>query len=263
MVQNLFFWLASLPIIVSAPLVIGSGVVLSLIGSYVASNLYTEAELQGNNTVGGPKFTFIGQVYSVTLLFALVGAWDVYQSARGAVQREAAALIALDTSARVFSDASQEQTREDIHRTIRQYGKAVAEKEWRTMSYGLDDPEATHRYNQMVDLFTSIEPLTASQVAVQQNAVRWLAEISEHRLLRVGTLSNTLIGLIWALILTGALVSIAFTWFFGSANGVAQTAMSAIIAAFIMLHLLVILKLTHPFVGETAIAPYPILQVTQ
>lgn len=260
---NIFLWLASLPMSVSAPLIVGAGVLLSLLGTYVASIFYTELELQGNNTVGAPKFTFIGQVYSVTLALALVGAWDVYQSARDNVQREAAALISLDNAARVFSDPTQTRDQAEIRRTIRYYGRAVVEKEWKTMTFGLENPEVSHRYQRLVELFTSIEPTSASQIAVQQNAIRWLADINEYRVVRVSTLSNTLIGLIWILILTGALVSIAFTWFFGSPNVWAQASMSAIIAAFLMLHLLVILKLTHPFAGETAITPHPFLQVTQ
>jgi hypothetical protein len=79
MEQSFFFWLANLPLALSAPLVVGVGIVLSLVGSYVTSNFFTDVELQDNNAVGAPKFTFIGQVYSVTLALALVGAWDVYQ----------------------------------------------------------------------------------------------------------------------------------------------------------------------------------------
>lgn len=260
---DLFFWLASLPMAVSAPLIIGGGVLLSVIGSYIASNFYTDRELQGNNAIGGPKFTFIGQIYSVTLLFALVGAWDIYQSARENVQREAAALISLDNAARVFSDKTQIPVQAEIRRMIQYYGRAVVEKEWKSMNYGLENPEVSYRYQRLVELFTTLEPTSAVQIAMQQNAVRWLADINEYRVVRISTLSNTLIGLIWTLILTGALITIAFTWYFGSPNVWAQASMSAIIAAFIMLNLLVILKLTHPFTGDTAITPHPFLQVTQ
>ncbi|MDA0369762.1 MAG: DUF4239 domain-containing protein [Proteobacteria bacterium] len=258
MEQSAFFWLANLPLALSAPLIIGGGVVLSLIGTYVASSIFTVGELQGNNTVGAPKFTFIGQVYSVTLALALVGAWDIYQSARDGVQREAVAMVALDGVSQVFSEPSQREIQVELRQTIQLYGQAVVTKEWKTMSRGLDDPEASHRLNRLVKLYTTIKPLNSVQVSAQQNAMRMLEELSRHRISRVSTISHTLIGLIWALVLAGALVSISFTWFFGSTSVVAQAAMSAIIAAFIMMHLLVILKLTHPFAGETAVSPNPI-----
>lgn len=263
MEQSFFFWLANLPLALSAPLIIGGGVVLSLIGTYVVSNLFTDVELQGNNAVGAPKFTFIGQVYSVTLALALVGAWDVYQSARDGVQREAVALVALDGASQVFSEPSQQPTRIEIRRTIRLYSHAVVTKEWKVMHQGLDDPETTLRLNRLIELYTTLNPLNAAQVAAQQNAMRLLENLTRHRVARVTTLSNTLIGLIWALVLVGAVVTIAFTWFLGSPNLLAQAAMSAIIAAFIMMHLLVILKLTHPFAGETAISSNPIRFASQ
>jgi hypothetical protein len=263
MEQSFFFWLANLPLALSAPLVVGVGIVLSLVGSYVTSNFFTDVELQDNNAVGAPKFTFIGQVYSVTLALALVGAWDVYQSARDGVQREAVALVALDRASQVFSEPGQQPTRIEIRRAIRSYGHAIVTKEWKIMHQGLDDPEATRMLNRMVELFTTLKPLNAAQITSQQNAMHLLEDVTRYRVSRVNTLSNTLIALIWALVLVGALVTIAFTWFLGSPNILAQAAMSAIIAAFIMMHLLVILKLTHPFAGETAISSNPIKFASQ
>lgn len=263
MEQSFFFWLANLPLALSAPLIVGVGVMLSLVGTYVTSNLFTDLELQANNAVGGPKFTFIGQVYSVTLALALVGAWDVYQSARDGVQREAVVLKALDGASQVFSEPEQQPARVEIRRTIRSYSHAVVTKEWKTMHQGLDDPEASRRLNRLVELYTTLKPLNAAQVTSQHNAMRLLEDLTRYRISRVSTLSNTLVGLIWVLVLAGAFVTIAFTWFLGSPNTLAQAAMSAIIAAFIMMHLLVILKLTHPFAGETAISPNPIRFASQ
>ena len=263
MEQSVFSWLANLPLALSAPLIVGAGIVLSLIGTYVTSSLFTDGELQGNNPVGAPKFTFIGQVYSVTLALALVGGWDIYQSARDGVQREAAALTALVGVSQVFSEPSQRETQVELRQTIRLYGQAIVRKEWKTMSRGLDNPAATHRLNRLIELYTTIKPMNAVQVTAQQNAMRLLEDVATHRISRISTLSQTLIGLIWSLVLVGAVVSISFTWFFGSSSVVAQAVMSAIIAAFIMMHLLVILKLTHPFAGETAVSPNPIKFATQ
>jgi hypothetical protein len=263
MEQSFFYWLANLPLALSAPLIIGVGVGASLVGAYVTSNFFTDVELQANNAVGAPKYTFIGQVYSVTLALALVGAWDVYQSARDGVQREAVVLVALDRAAQVFSEPAQQPARVEIRRTIRLYVHAIVTKEWKIMHQGLDDPEATQKLNRLVELFTTLEPLNVAQVTSQQNAMRLLEDLTRYRVSRVNTLSNTLIALIWALVLAGALVTIGFPWFFGSPNTLAQAAMSAIIAAFIMMHLLVILKLTHPFAGETAISSNPIRFASQ
>ena len=263
MEQSAFFWLANLPLALSVPMIGGGGIVLSLIGTYVTSSIFTDGELQSNNTVAAPKFTFIGQVYSVTLALALGGGWDIYQSARDGVQREAVALAALTVVSQVFAEPSQREIQVELRQTIQLYGQAVVTQEWKTMSRGQNAPAATHRFNRLVELFTTVKPMNAVQVTAQQNAMRLLEDLATHRMSRVSTLSHALIGLIWALVLVGAVVSISFTWFFGSPSVVVQAAMSAIIAAFIMMHLLVILKLTHPFAGETAVSPNPIKFATQ
>ena len=104
--------------------------------------------------------------------------------------------------------------------------------------------------------------LTAQQ-ALQQNTVEWVREVSENRSFRLTTVSRSLVSLVWVLILLGTVVAIIFPWFFGTVNVVAHGLMSAILVSFLMVHLVVILHLAYPFVGETAISPSAFLAVAQ
>ena len=56
---------------------------------------------------------------------------------------------------------------------------------------------------------------------------------------------------------------IVFPWFLGSANVAIQGLMSAILISFLVMHLIVVLHLAYPFVGETAISPSVFLVVAQ
>lgn len=256
-------WLAGLPVGLAAAVIVGLGVLLSLTGSFIVHRLYTLQELQANNLVGGSKFSFIGEVYAVTLGLVLIGAWNNYVDARDNIQKEAATLGFLRDAASVYDGPDQLSQQAEMRRAIQLYARAVVEKEWRTMSLGVASPEVSLRFQALVDAFTKVEPVNNRQQALQQNTVEWLREVNEHRSFRLTQISRSLIGLVWLLIGFGTLVAIGFPWYFGTVNPLGQAAMSAVLTAFLMVHILVVLKLAYPFVGETAIQPDPFIRLAQ
>lgn len=260
---NLSLWLASLPMAVSVPLILGLGVMLSAGGTYVVHRIYAFTELEPNNLVGAAKYSFLGEVYAVTLGLVLIGAWSNYVDARDNIQREAATLAFLKQAATSYSEPDQLIQQAEMRNTVRQYARAVVEKEWRIMSLGQPSLEVTTRFERMADAFLKINPLTEGQMALQQNTVAWIADINEYRAFRLTTISRSLIGLVWGLVLFGTFIAIAFPWYFGTTRPFSQGTMSAIVSAFLMAHLLVVLKLAHPFVGETGVTPEPFLAIAQ
>ena len=261
--SNLSLWLASLPTVVSAPVVVGLGLLFSSLGMLVIHRLYTFAELEHGDLVAAAKYSFLGEVFAVTLGLVLIGAWSNYVDARDNVQREAATLASLKRAASVYDKPDQLVRQSEMRRAIQQYARAVVEKEWRVMSLGIPSSEVTIRFETLSDTFLLIEPQTEGQMALQQNTVQWVREINEYRAFRLTTISRNLIGLVWGLVLFGTLIAIAFPWYFGTTQPLSQGTMSVIVSAFLMAHLLVVLKLAHPFVGDTAVSPAPFLAVAQ
>jgi hypothetical protein len=174
-----------------------------------------------------------------------------------------ATLVALQRAADVYDLPDQADIRAEMKSAIREYARAVVEKEWRTMSLGVPSFEVTHRLKQLSDAFLQADPVNGAQQAVQQNTVEWVRQINESRSFRLTTVSRSLVSLIWILLGLGTAISIIFPWFFGTVNVVAQAAMSAIMVSFLVMHLLVILHLAYPFVGETAVTPSAFLAVAQ
>src|SRR3546814_2323807 len=82
--------LARIPLDVAVPLTIGVAVLISVIGTWVVNTVYAPFQLEPNNLVGGVKFTFLGEVYAVTLAVALNGAFDRYTDAQTTVPKEVA-----------------------------------------------------------------------------------------------------------------------------------------------------------------------------
>ncbi len=263
MTQDLGIWLAGLPIEAALIVIVGGGVLFTLIGIYVMNRVALPAALEDNNMIVGGKLSFVGEVYAVTLALALIGAYDHYTAARDNVQVEASTLRSLKSALQVYDDPSQLEQRSQMKLALERYSRAVAEKEWRTMTFGIPSFEADLRLDEMIAAFILIEPLNNRQQMVQQNTVDWLRDVTNYRQLRLTTISRSLVSLVWALTLTGTLVALVLPWFYGTPNLVTLTVLSAMITAFLMLYLLVIVKLAYPFVGETAVSPRPFLELSQ
>jgi high-affinity Fe2+/Pb2+ permease len=62
-------------------------------------------------------------------------------------------------------------------------------------------------------------------------------------------------GVIWLVLLGGALVTIGFTYFFGTENLRAQMLMTGALSLLIFSGLLIIIAIDHPFAGTVRIEP--------
>lgn len=263
MTYELAVLLARIPLDVAVPLLIGVAVLISILGTWVVNTIYAPFQLEPNNQVGGFKFAFLGEIYAVTLALALIGAFDRYTEAQTTVQKEVATLVSLDRAADIYDLDSQADTRARMKSAVREYARAVVEKEWRTMSVGVPSFEVTHRLAQLSEAFLKAEPETNAQQALQQNTVEWVRQVNESRSFRLTTVSRSLVSLVWILLGLGTAIAIVFPWFFGTGNVIAQGLMSAILISFLVMHLLVVLHLAYPFVGETAISPSAFVAVAQ
>lgn len=261
MTYDIGLQLAGIPLSTAIPFAVAIGILLSILGSWLVNSVFTPLELEPNNFIGGAKFGFLGEVYAVTLGLALIGAFDHFATARTNAQREAATLSSLAYAADTYDLPSQVDDRASMRRAVQDYARAVVEKEWRVMSYGIADHDVSVRLAEMNNTFMRVEPATEAQKALQQNTIEWVNQINEYRALRLTTVSRSLIALVWAVLISGTLLAIMFPWFFGTVNVVSQTVMSALLTSFLMLHLLTILQLSYPFIGDASISPTAFLNV--
>ena len=116
MTYDLGLQLAGIPLSTSVPFVIALGILLSIIGSWLVNSVFTPFELEPNNSVGGAKFGFLGEVYAVTLGLAMIGAFDHFTTAQTNAQREAATLSSLSWAADTYDQPGQEVDRAAMRR---------------------------------------------------------------------------------------------------------------------------------------------------
>jgi hypothetical protein len=249
--MSLFFWLATQPLWIAATIMIGGGVLISVAGTLVVNTLYLPQELIQNNLLGGFKFAFLSSIYAGYLGLLLYGVYQQYEQTRGFIDLEVTQLTQLDRMAVVLPKA----TRDNIRESLKDYARTVIDVEWPELKRGHGSSEAGAALDNLFYVYLSIQPVTDKEKFVMESSVNSFLQIRENRQHRIRLSGGSLNPLLWGVALLGAVASIIFPWFFGGANITSPILMSTLLAALTMSVLLVILKLSYPFVGEFGILP--------
>jgi hypothetical protein len=72
---------------------------------------------------------------------------------------------------------------------------------------------------------------------------------------RLVTAAGTVPGVVWLVLFAGAVLTISFTFFFGTQNVVVQTLMTGMLSRLIFAGLFVIVAIDRPFAGSVKVQP--------
>ncbi len=248
-IEAILLYIASTPLSTSIPAAIAISVAISLIATYLTNELYTYPELAANNEVVGIKFSYFGGIFAVSLGLALIGAYSLYISVREISSNEVSALRSLYYSATENEVAASGNGKSIMRQSIVDYTQSVIADEWTGQAQGRMNAKTTQRMVEMYDAFIkygNANLLNAAQV-------NWLGEVVKMRGLRTTTSTRTIAQMVWVILVAGTLLSVLVPLFIGAQNFFVQALMSMLFSIFIMLHLLAIVHLAHPFTGDIAV----------
>ena len=243
-----WFWI--LLLVLALPVIAAGGALL--VRSAVGPDL-----LARHNDVAGFIYSVIGVVYAVLLGFTAIMVWEQFRNAQEGVEREADALADLYRDAQTFPT----EVREQVALRVRAYARVVLEKEWPAMAEGESSPETQEAYEQLLRTYHEFTPKDDHQRAWYAESVRQLNVLGDSRRDRLLRVRSGLSTVIWSVLLVGGVVTIGFTFLFGTPNARAQGLMTAGLALTIGVVLLSIVALVHPFAGITRVDPQAFYQV--
>jgi hypothetical protein len=82
-----------------------------------------------------------------------------------------------------------------------------------------------------------------------------LDQMTQARRARLVAAGGAVPGILWLVLFGGAVVTIVFTFFFGTQNLRAQTMMTGLLALLIFSELLIIIAVDRPFTGTVKVEP--------
>jgi Protein of unknown function (DUF4239) len=227
---------------------------LGLVGLVLTRRRFERSQLQPHQDVAGFLIAVVGVIYAVLLAFVVVIVWEDFGSADSTANSEA------DAVGNLYRDAigiGGPQGRR-LGTAVQAYAFSVANTEWPYMAQhqeGSDETESALNvvWGDVKRLRVPAGAATASDFDLQ--AVHDVSAATEDRRTRILESSSQIPGTLWAVLLVGGIITVAFTYFFGVESFWHHALMVSALAALIGLSILVILTLNLPYTGGVAVKP--------
>ncbi len=223
---------------------------------YVRRTVGTDV-LARHNDVAGFIYAVVGVVYAVLLGFTAIIVWEQFRSAEDNVEREADALADLYRNSRGFPA----EVRDAVELHVRNYARLVIEKEWPAMAEGQSSDEAWAEYNELWRTYHQFVPPDDHQRLWYAESLHRLNALADSRRDRLLSMESGVPAVMWGVLIGGGVITIGFSFLFGTRNARAQSIMTAGLAVMIGGMLLSIFALQEPFAGITRVDSEPFHQI--
>lgn len=216
-------------------------------------------KLRINNEVAGFKFATIGVLYAVLLAFVVIIAWERFHDAERALAAEAGSAATIYR----LSAGLGETTGAALRSRVSAYLKSILEDDWPAMAAGHSSPATTRALSGMYQDLVRYRPSDLHDSDLQVELFSEFDKLTEARRERLVMAEGTVPNVIWFVLVLGAVLTIAFTFFFGTPSVLTQSLMTGALAALIFSGLLVIIAIDRPFTGAVVISREPIQAVLE
>ncbi|RUO99152.1 DUF4239 domain-containing protein [Hyphomicrobium sp.] len=251
-------YLSTLPLWLSALILVVIPTAVAMSGPVIIRRRISLERLTTNNEIAGFKFATVGVIYAVLIAFAVIVVWERFSDGESAVLQEAgAAATFYRLTAAPAPDVAS--TRE----ALSNYLKLAIERDWPQMAEERESSDVTRALN---DLYAATVRLADKGVlapAVLNEMFRQLDTITQARRTRLHLASGIVPDILWIVLFVGAFLTIGFTFFFATENLSAQILMTGVLSVLVLMGLLVIVSIDHPFSGPVHIESEPLERVMQ
>lgn len=255
----MIFFLTSHSLWLSAMLVVGLTTVLAGFGPVLVRRYVELERLTTNNEIAGFKFATVGVLYAVLLAFAIIVVWQKFNDAEAMVAQEAGAA----TTIYRLSNGLSAQPGAALRNAMTNYLNTVIARDWPAMGQGVTSGYRATRLA-LDDVYAALLAYPPSQpraAVLESEILRQLDSITQARRARLIAAEGLVPSVIWPVLFGGAFITIVFTFFFGTKNLRAQTAMTVLLSLLIFSNVLIVVAVDYPFTGTIKVEPTALARV--
>jgi hypothetical protein len=249
----MLLFLCELPLWVSAILVVAAPTMIAMCGPLLVRRRVELERLTTNNEIAGFKFATVGVVYAVILAFAVIAVWEKFSEAEGLVTKEAGAAATL-----YRLSAGPEPEAVAAKAALNNYLTLAIDRDWPLMAKEKGSRETMRALDALYAAILRLPETGLRKSASFGEMLKQLDEITEARRARLHLAAGIIPTMLWVVLCCGAVMTIGFTFFFGTENLRAQMTMTGILSVIVFMGLLVILSFDHPFTGPVHVDAEPL-----
>jgi hypothetical protein len=241
--------------VVFGVLVVIGACLAAVAGLELVQRLVPAEKRQEHNDVAGFLYAVIGVVYAVLLALLVIAVWQQFQKANETVESEANGVAEVAWLAHRLPEPERHMLQEDA----RAYAQEVVDTEWPLMEQGIvgdrGTPEGWDLVDDMRGTLQDFEPRTEAEQELYAEGLDRISRFGDARRMRFVAAEEGIPGVLWAVLVFGAVVTVGFTYLFGLANTWAHRLMVMSLTAVIALVLFTIVAMEHPFSGVARVDP--------
>jgi hypothetical protein len=253
----MLFFLTSQPLWLAAIIVVGVTTALATLGPIVVRRFVDLERLTSNNEIAGFKFATVGVLYAVLLAFAVIVVWEKYNEADVTVAQEAGAA----TTIYRLSHGMTDKPGAALRAAMTNYLNHAIDDDWPAMARGAAAVAARVALDNTYTALLTFQPASPRDTALFSEVLRQLDVVTQSRRIRLDMAEGVVPPVLWSVLFGGAILTIGFTFFFGTKNMRAQTMMTAMLSLLVFSELLIIVAIDRPFTGRVRVGPQPLAEV--
>lgn len=242
-------WLESLPTAGAGLVVVGGFVTATLLLGYLVGRIAPRAIREAHNDLAGFILAVIGVIYAVLLAFVTFGVWERYQQAEQRSFDEAGMLAVAYRDADVFAQGHE------LRAAIRAYAQAVITDEWPKMRRGEESQQADALIERIDRIVRSLPVTSEGRQDVHAQMLEAVNEAQNDRDARLSEDASGINGIMWAVLVAGAVLTVGFTFLFGFKHTAMQQIMTGSLGLLISLVLFLVVALNYPYRGTISVQP--------
>jgi len=247
--MSLFVDLLALPQWVAILLLVAIAVFFSIAGFLVVHRFIPTEVRRIHNDVAGFVFATLGVTYGVLLAFVVLVVWEQFNDAKVNVENESSVAMVLYKSVTVYPDEAVSRTmKESLLKYVRQ-----SVEEQQPMSAEQSARSSSAALIQLFALLEGVVPDSAHEQILYTQILQNLNELTKYRNLRQQAAHEELPSVIWIGVLVGAMITLGFTFLFGTENFWAHIVIMSLLAALIAIVIYVVIEMDHPMTGSVTI----------
>jgi hypothetical protein len=255
------YWVYDLPTWLFGALTVMVFVTLGLAGLYLLRGWVQHIDNghHAYNHIVGFFLAGVTVLYAVTAGLLAIGAWATFDQAQGKIDHEASALGGLYRDTIAYSEPLRTTMQEDLRR----YARQVIDVGWPMQRRGIIPNNASPILSDFQEHFMTFEPQSEGQKILAEETYRAFNDLTESRRARLNSINAEMPGPLWTLVIAGAGICIAVTWFLHTESFIMHVWMTVLFSALLALLIFLIAVLDNPYRGKISVSPEPIERVYQ
>src|SRR5688572_15052240 len=185
-------------------------------------------------------------LYSLVAALTAVGVWTRYSQVSDAVSGEATAIASLWRDLGGYPQPVRDATQN----LLRSYTEQVIHGAWPQQRRRQVPREGVEWMDRLQAQLFAFEPRTESQKILHAETLHAFNQLVQHRRQRLDSVQAGLPGVLWFVLLPGAMGCIVLCVFFKVDNARYQAILLLALAGFLAMVLFVVIALDRPFVGD-------------